>query len=232
MTRRPAARPVSPTVVFAGCYLLAGIAAVQVVAAVASYYAVPDAMRHYSDRAGDEAAGQLAAVGLVLLTTLSLLTALVYLILAPLAAGGANPARVISWIMAGLTIVVCTVALVVGPYDAIGWYRQLTLATTITTLTFAVTATVLLALPGARPYYRRLRQAMPRPMPDYRPYPGAYPMPYGHRAPGTQLPPQPLPPPLPAPGPPVWRPQGVPPGPLAAPPAPPAQTTPPPEPPL
>ena len=199
----PAARPRSPWVVFVACYLLAGVAAVRVVAGIGDFYAMPEVTRFYADRAGDEAAGQVESFGLLILALFSFLVAAVYLALAILDALGMNPARVITWVVAGLTVVVSAIALLVGGYSGVPWFHDLALWLTAVTLVFAAASVVLLALPAAQRFYRSRRPVPPRP------YPGPYARP-SLLYPGPSLPyPGPVPPP---PGPPRPGPVAPPPG--------------------
>jgi hypothetical protein len=170
-------RRISPGVVFAAVFLLTGVITAQVVTTVGSAYAIPAADRLYADRAADANAGKLAVVGLSLLIALSVVAVLVYAVLTPLTARGLNPARVLTWVTVGLTVPVGVALLALGPYSAVGWYRTLTLVTTGCTLLFAVVAAVLLALPGAHPYFRRAPGVPPRPFPLVPPPPAPWPQP-------------------------------------------------------
>jgi hypothetical protein len=179
-----AARPHAPWVVFVACWLLGGVAAVQVIAGIGDFYAIPEASRYYADAARNEAAGQARAVGLVLLAVFSFIVAVVYLVLAILDALGMSPARVITWVVAGLTVVVSTIALIVGGYGRVPWYHRMASVLTAVTLVFAATSVLLLASPSARVFYRSTHRPVPA-------RPGPYPNPYAR-------------PPVPYPGPQSW----------------------------
>jgi hypothetical protein len=194
----PSRRPASPAVVLVACYLLAGVAALRVVAGICDFYALPEVTRYYSDLHGDGSAGQARGVGLILLAVLSLAVAVVYLLLAILNGLGMTPARIITWIVAGLTIVISGIALPVGGYDGVVWYRRAALGLTVATLVFAGASVVLLALPAAHRYFRARRRP-PSPPAQWRP--PVYPPP-GY----PQRPYPPAPPPVRPPGPPPSRP--------------------------
>jgi hypothetical protein len=186
-------RPRSPAMVFAACWLLAGVAAARATASIAVFYALPQVNRHYADAHGDAAAGTTASVLFVLLALCSLVVAFLYLLLAILAGKGMNPARIIAWILAGLTIAVATIGLIINGYGAIPWLQRMSLVLTSVTLAFAATATVLLALPAANRFYRSTRRPRPipaalYPRPPYNAYP-AYPPPPWPPAPRDSGPP-------------------------------------------
>jgi len=210
MTRRP----VGPVEVFLAGLMLAGVSAAQAMAAIVSVYAVPYARTFYSERSADDAEGNVAVVGLVVLTVTAVLTAVVHGILAPLAGRGSEAGRILGWIAVGCTVVVCAILLFVAPFSALDWYRGITLVTTVASLAFAVAAAVLMGLPAARAYYRRgvrraaRQRAVPHSGPYFPPYP-AVPPPYRPSGPsrpyGAQ---QPYPPSPYPPQPPGFPPQG------------------------
>jgi hypothetical protein len=201
-------RPVGPVEVFLAGFMLAGVAAAQAVAAIVSVYAVPYARALYSDRAADDAEGNLAVVGLVVLTVTAVITALVHGILAPLVGRGSDAGRILGWVAVGCTVVVCAVLLLLAPFAAMDWYRRITLVTTVASLAFAAAAAALMGLPAARAYYRRgvrpaaRRRAAPYPGPYFPPYPAVPPPyrssgphpPYGAQQPYLSPPPYPPPP--------------------------------------
>lgn len=185
-------RPTSPLVIFAACYLLAGVAAVRIVAGIVDFYALPEVSRAYGLLRDDQVAGRTEALGLALLAVGSLLVAMVFLVLAILDGLGMNPARIITWIVGGLTIAVSAVNLATSQDRGVPWHHRMTIALTLITLVFVLASTVLLTLPAAHRFYRDARQyriahrPVPRPMAQRPPYP----------APGFPpgpWPPQPLP---------------------------------------
>ncbi|ROO62704.1 hypothetical protein EDC02_4691 [Micromonospora sp. Llam0] len=159
MTRTQLSTP-RPAVVFAAAFLLAGIVAAQISSAAGSIYAIPYASRFYSDQAGDESGGQLAVVGLVLLAALSLLTAVIYAVLALLTARGLNAARVLTLVMISLSVILCMATLILTPYQSLDWYRRLSLITTWVTFVFAIASGLLVALPRAQAYFRPDRRPL------------------------------------------------------------------------
>lgn len=208
-------RPTSPLVVFAACYLLAGVAAVRIVAGIVDFYALPEVSRAYGLLRDDQVAGRAEALGLALLAVVSLLVAVIFLVLAILDGLGMNPARIITWVLGGLTVAVSAVNLVTSQDRGVPWHHRMTIALTLITLVFVLASIVLLTLPAAHRFYRAARQyriarrPVPRPMLQRPPYPapGFPPRPWppqplhrppsggGQAAPG--LPPGAWPPPAP-----------------------------------
>ncbi|WP_043727592.1 hypothetical protein [Kutzneria sp. 744] len=179
-----------PALVTLACYLLAGVAALRLVAAIAAFFAVPEFAWLYSQQYGDDERGQVAAIGIVVLGVCSLLVAGVYLVLALLDGAGKNWARVLTWITGVLTVIGTVIVLAVDMASGVAWYRQLTVIIAWVTVAFAVGALVLLAVPPAHRYYRSLRRIPPPawlpPPPGYRPPSGYGPPWYG--SPLTQQP--------------------------------------------
>jgi hypothetical protein len=192
-------RRVAPGVVLLACWLLGGVAAMRAVSAIASFYAIPEGSWQFAEAENDDSAGAAGALGLVLVGGFALLVAVIYLMLAALNARGFPAARIVTWVVAALTLCGTAPALFLDVYDTIGWYNRLTVAAGVVTVVLVVSATVLLALPSANRYYRQRR----RPVPPPYPWPG-----YGPPAP---------PPPRQWPGSPAPAPQ--PPGPAAPPPS-------------
>jgi hypothetical protein len=226
------ARPAGPGVVFAACFLLYGVAALRVVAAIGSFYALPQFTRYYADAHGERQAGTVAAAGLVVLAVLSLLGALVYALLALFDSKGMNPVRILTWVTAGLTLVVGALTFLVGGYDSVPWYHRLSTILMAATLALTAAATVLLALPAANSFYRSRRRPRPQPPPPRPWYPPprfgppgpvpGWPPPPGPVPPRPAFPPGPPPPGPPPPGPvpprPTFLPGPPPPGPMPPPP--------------
>jgi hypothetical protein len=185
-------RPTSPLVIFAACHLLAGVAAVRIVAGIVDFYALPEVSRAYGLLRDDQVAGRTEALGLAFLAVVSLLVAVIFLVLAILDGLGMNPARIITWILGGLTIAVSAINLATSQDRGVPWHHRMTIALTLITLVFVLVSIVLLTLPaahrfyGAARQYRIARRPVPRPMVQRPPYPlpGFPPRPW---------PPQPLP---------------------------------------
>jgi hypothetical protein len=217
------ARPRSPGAVFLACFLLFGVAAVRVVGAIGSFYALPQVTRYYADAHGEGSAGTLAGVGLVLLAVLSLLVAVVFALLALFDSRGMNPARLLTWVTAALTMGIGALTFLVGGYDTVPWYHRLNTTLTAATLALSAAATVLLAITPAHRFYLTRRRVRPRPPPPPPPPPRPVPP---RPALGWPRPPGPVPPrpPGPAfpPGPPPPRPMPPPPPRPMPPPLPPA----------
>ena len=208
MSAPVASRP-RPMTVFTAAFLLSGAAALWVAAAIATFFALPQFSRYYSDLRGDADAGPLIVLLLVAVSTVALLAAGVYVLLAILTANGLFTARVFTWILVALSICVAVGILILDPYQAVPWHQRLNAIVAIVTMAFAVAAVVLLVLPASRAYFRtvqenrRLRQAQAlaarRPLyPQPMPYPQAAYPPQSHPnplAPNPQPPTASLPPP-------------------------------------
>jgi ABC-type Fe3+ transport system permease subunit len=172
----------SPGVVFTACLLLAGVAAARLTACIGAFYALPQISRHYSDSHGDSAAGAAAGVGVVAAALISLVGALLYLLLAYLDSRGMNPARVLTWLLAAVTVAGTVTALALDLFGAVPWFQRLAMTTDTITLAFTLAATVLLALPPAQRFFRIRKQARVYVRPGY-PHPG-YPPPIWPNPPG------------------------------------------------
>ncbi|WP_405102346.1 hypothetical protein [Micromonospora sp. NBC_01412] len=201
--------PAVPGVVFAASYLFAGVAALALVAAIGTFFAIPEFSAYHSERAGDGAAGSLAAFGLVVYALLAIVFGVVCLLLAILDGQGMNPARVLTWLVGGLAVCFNVALLAVGGYESVPWYAYMTRVLAVVSLALTVGSTILLGLPASHRYFRtarlarqarRPRAAPPPPPPGYRPPPPP---------PGYGPPP---PPPGYGPPPPGYRPPQPPPG--------------------
>lgn len=179
----------SPGVVFTACLLLTGVAAARLTACIGAFYAVPQISRHYSDSHGDSAAGAAAGFGVVAAALISLVGALIYLLLAYLDSRGLNSARVLTWLLAALTVAGTVTALALDLFGAVPWFQRLATTTDTITLAFTLAATVLLALPSAQRFFRARKQARVHARPGY-PHP-EYPPPTWPTPPGPGRPPGP-----------------------------------------
>jgi hypothetical protein len=190
-----------PGVVFVACYLLAGMAALRVVAAVAAFFVVPEFTWIYSEQYGDEERGQAMAFGVAVLGILSLFVAAIYVVLAILDGHGLNWARILTWVVGGITVLSLLLILAIDVYDEVPWYQRLTGFIAWMSLGFVVASLVLLALPPAHRYYKSMKPPSVRPMPAWPPPPPRQP-PWWYAAPPAAPPPmQPRPPePPPWPG--------------------------------
>jgi hypothetical protein len=179
----PIVRKPRPPLVTLACYLLAGVVALRLVSAVAAFFAVPEFAWHYSEQLGDDQLGPAAAFGIVGLGLSSVLIAIVYLALTLLTGSGLNWARVLTWITTGLTALVTLISS--GPGD-VAWYAEWTTVIAWLAVVFAVAAAVLLALPAAHPFYRRVRPVPPPMWYPPPPGPGWYGPPPGPATPPRQ----------------------------------------------
>lgn len=183
-----------PAAVLLACWLLGGVAATRVIVAIGTFYAIPELRWHFAAQPTSDLPLPTGTSLAVLFGIVSLLVGAVYLTLAILS-GRSYVARIVTWVVCGLTVCACTPGLVSGT-DDVPWYARLVLTMNGVMLALAIAAAILLALPAAHRHYRSRRPPrppMPRPVPRYG-YP--YQIPYG--------PPQ---------GPPPGSPPGPPPGP-------------------
>jgi U5 snRNP spliceosome subunit len=178
-------RRTAPGVVLAACWALLGVAAMRSVSAIASFYAIPEGMWQFAEAEGDDTAGAAGALGLILSGSFAVFMVTVYIVLAALIVRGFPVARILTWIVAGLTICGTMPSLFVDVYDAIDWYNRVTVASGVSTLVLLVVAIVLLALPSANSYFRERRRKAPPPAPPYA-WPGYGPP--GYRPPGPPPP--------------------------------------------
>lgn len=150
-----------PTPVVTACYLLAGVAALRVMAAIAAFFAVPEFDWSYTERYSDPGRGHAVANEIVTVGAFSIVAAIVYLVLALVHAAGRNWARVLTWIVGSLTIVGSSIVLASAPAAVVSWYPRLETLFAWITLASMLTVLVLLALPSARRYYRPGRYGPP-----------------------------------------------------------------------
>ncbi|WP_031066391.1 hypothetical protein [Streptomyces sp. NRRL WC-3742] len=212
----PPRRPRAPGTVFAAGYLLAGAASLALVAATGAFFAIPEYRDQRTEQAADPQAGSDAATGLVAFGTLAAVVAAVVLLLAVLAGRGRQTARVLAWVVGGLSAVAEVLVLRADAYGSLSWLSDLIRLTAAGMLALTAVSLTLLALPASHRYYRLTRRR-PRPVPPPL-LPPAPPPPFGHARP---LPSTPVPRPgyltQPPPQPPPHR---FPPPPLGTPPTP------------
>ncbi|WP_031064424.1 hypothetical protein [Streptomyces sp. NRRL WC-3742] len=183
-------RPAAPGTVFAAGYLLAGAASLALVAAIGAFFAIPEYSDRRAEQAADPQAGSAAATGLVAFGTTAAVLAAVILVLAVLAARGRQPARVLAWIVGGLSAVAAVAILTTDAYGSLSWFRSLIELTAAAVLVLTVLSLTLLALPRSHRFYRATRpprrQALPLPMPPLPPPP--QPTGYSRPLPSTSVP--------------------------------------------
>jgi hypothetical protein len=150
-----------PAVVTAGCYLLAGIGALRLVLGAAGLVAIPDIVRVYTESDGSVESGQAAGHLALLFGIWSMFLGCAFVALALLTVRGIRWARIVSWIFAGVLACATGPQVITGLADLVTWYRQLTLAVSALTFLLAVVAIVLLALPPAQPYFRKVKASFP-----------------------------------------------------------------------
>ncbi|TVT41040.1 hypothetical protein FNH05_23085, partial [Amycolatopsis rhizosphaerae] len=177
---RPDRKP--PAAVFAGSYLFVGVAALALAGGIGALFAIPELGHYESERAADDAAGKLATTGLVLYAVLAVVFSFLCLLLAILDGRGRSAARVLTWVLGGLTVCFNGGLLIVGPYDSVPWYRNLTQLAAVATVLLAIGSATLLALPASHGYFRAMRAARRQRLL------GAGP-PSGYRPPGHPMPP-------------------------------------------
>jgi hypothetical protein len=162
-------------VVFAACFLLWGLAVLDVVVAIGAFFAIGEFHRYHSMWQGDELAGQAAALALVLFAVGSLVSAAVVAALAVLTERGLRTARVVTWAVTGVTLVLSVAVAAADVYAAAPWYGRLIAIVTTAKAVLTVTAVVLLALPVSNVYFggvRRVRAPAARPRLRPRPVAG------------------------------------------------------------
>ncbi|WP_410628212.1 hypothetical protein [Amycolatopsis sp. cmx-8-4] len=177
-----AAVPRLPSAVIAGSYLLAGMAAVEVTTAIAGFYAIPEFRYAQSRLAHNDEAGTVAVAGMVTYLVLAAVFGGLCLLLAMLTKRGSGAARVLSWVLSGLTVCFVTTLVLTGVYDSVSWYGDLTRLSALALVLLAAGAVTSLALPPSHVYFRATQAArQPRP-----PHPGP---PSGYRPPDQSAPP-------------------------------------------
>ncbi|MER7396520.1 hypothetical protein ABT381_13475 [Streptomyces sp. NPDC000151] len=197
---RQGPRPTPPGTVFAASYLFAGVAALALVSAIGTLFAAPEFSHYRSERAGDESAGTLAAAGLVTFALLTIVFGAGCALLAFLDGRGRQPARVLTWVVGGLSGCFDIALLAVSATDSVPWYGGMTRVVTSGMLVLTVASLTLLALPASHGYFRESRparqhpQPLPVPAPVQPPPPpavGQVPPPSGHLPQPPSYPPSP-----------------------------------------
>ncbi|MFE3493920.1 hypothetical protein ACFXOS_12540 [Streptomyces sp. NPDC059175] len=212
---------------FAASYLFAGVAALALVSAVGTFFAVPEFRHRRSEEAADGAAGDLAAYGLIAFAVVTIVFGGLCLVLSLLDGRGRQAARVTTWVVGGLSVCFNVALLAAGFYDTVPWYRDMTRIVAAGMLLLILASVTLLALPASHAYFRSTRSTRQSARTRVAPPPTLPPA--VHQAPPhTQqaAPPPNLPPPpthMPAPSGHPLLPPGAPPGPPHLPPPQPLQ---------
>ncbi|WP_418960474.1 hypothetical protein [Streptomyces tritici] len=153
-TARQERPPAAPGTVLAASYLFAGVAALALVSAVGTCFAIPEFSHYRSEQAGDGTAGSLAAVALTAFAVLTIAFGAVCLLLALLDGRGKNPARVLTWIVGALAVCFNVGLLAVDAYEPVPWYAGMTRTVAVGMLLLTTGSVTLLALPSAHGYFR------------------------------------------------------------------------------
>jgi len=189
---------VRPAVVTYAVYLLYALAALQVITAIVQFSTLgtySDIMKKaFAKTTGGDTAATVTTAALAVGAVVSLLFAVGYVVLAMLDGRGKQPARIITWVLLGLSLCCGGYGLISnaagGSFmgnsrstegaptsselqqlikDGLpGWYRPVTLLVGILGLLIAIAVIILLAMPAANPFFRK--QARPTWEP---PMPGA-----------------------------------------------------------
>jgi hypothetical protein len=174
MQPTPPPPPARPGTVFLGAYLYAGVCALLLTVVVASFWVMPEYRRYIV--ATGEVANASAAVSLAVgfFVVCAMFWGAVSLILAYFAGQGRRAARILTWIAAGITLLVCGFMLYLG-VAPISWFDQLTLGLNAAMMLLSAASIVLLALPASSRYYREVRAAaLARRAQQWRPIPPPY----------------------------------------------------------
>jgi hypothetical protein len=146
--------PPRPPAVSWAAYLLAGLTAVWLSGAGAVFFSVPHFDRAVSAQAEDPMAGSLVGVLLAVVVSAAVLASSVPLVLAHLDLKGSPTARILSWVLCGVSVLVAAVLLLGGPFAAVPWLSGLYVGVSVLTVALAAGVVVLLARPGATRYFR------------------------------------------------------------------------------
>lgn len=174
-TMNGAVAPQRPGAVFVGSYLLAGMAAVALGTAIASFFAIPEFSYVQSKLEDNDEVGTLVALGLVAYALLAMVFGGLCLVLAVLDRRGNSVGRALTWVLGGLAVCFNSTLLITGVFDSVPWYRELTRIAALAIVLLAAGSVTLLALPVSHGYFRatraarQRRQSQPGPPPGYRP---------------------------------------------------------------
>ncbi|MFJ1954370.1 hypothetical protein ACIOGT_24425 [Streptomyces microflavus] len=144
---------------FAAGYLFTGVAALALVSAVGTLFAVPEFSHRRSEEAADSAAGDLASYGLIAFAVLTIAFGGVCLLLSLLDGRGWQGARVTTWVVGGVCVCFNVVLLTVGFLDSVPWYGDMTRIVAAGMLLLTLASVTLLALPVSHSYFRSTRSA-------------------------------------------------------------------------
>ena len=189
----PPAAPKPPGAVFTASYLFAGVAALALVSAVGTFFAIPEFSHHRSEEAADGAAGDLAAYGLIAFAVLTIVFGGLCLLLSLLDGRGRQGARVTTWVVGGLAVCFNIALLTAGFYDSVPWYGDMTRIVSAGMLLLTLASVTLLALPASHGYFRAAGSARQNVRPAFAPplAPANVPLP----PPPADMPPASMPPP-------------------------------------
>jgi hypothetical protein len=148
-----------PGAVFAAGYLFAGVAALALVSAVGTLFAVPEFSHRRSEEAADSAAGDFASYGLIAFAVLTIAFGGVCLLLSLLNGRGRQGARVTTWVVGGVCVCFNIALLTVGFLDSVPWYGDMTRILAAGMLLLTLASVTLLALPASHGYFRSTRSA-------------------------------------------------------------------------
>ena len=234
---QPRVRPALVTIAVWLLFLAAALQFIALVVQVSQVGTIADTYEAaYRGTGGEETMRTGAIVGSIGGAALGALFGIAYLILAIFNNRGKNPARITTWVLAGIGLC-CGAVGVIGSAasssfnfgnsdsnmpdpadvqrqlsDALpSWFRPLTITLGVITLLALLAVIILLALPPANEFFRKPQPAW---QPPAYPQAGGYPQPGGYPAPGTYYPPPAQPPAPgipPAPPPPAGQPPAAPP---------------------
>jgi hypothetical protein len=192
----PAGARARPAVVTYACYLLYLLAVLQILSAVVQFAVAgiySDVMKKAF--AGTDAAGVVSTtttIGVVVGGVVALLFAVGYVVLAIFDGRGKQPARIVTWVLLGLSLCCGGSALVSSTAGGLGfggntgstpgapsqaelqqmlkdglpgWYQPTSLVLGVLAVLVAIGVIVLLALPAAHPFFRKQQPAWEPPMP-------------------------------------------------------------------